>query len=159
MRRSLLLAPVIALAALLVAAVPATANGGPSGTTIRLIAQEESGQFIDVPPAATSPEDASLGDGFVFTARLSTRAGRRAGRLHVVCTLTFVRGNNSVAQCVGTFQLRRGQITVQALGSENQGAFSAAVTGGTDRYTGARGTVRIRDISGNRQAITIRLLP
>ena len=159
MRRLLVPATLAAVAALLVSAVGASANGNGKRertTTIRVIAREEAGQFVDLPPTATRPEEISQGDMFVFTSRLFMR-GERVGRLHVVCTLTVARGPRSIAQCVATARLPGGQITVQGVSSEAR-RFTVPITGGSGRYRAARGTLEVRELRGDREALTFRII-
>ncbi len=154
MRGRFVLISLAATGAIVVSAAGASANGTTKTTTIRVISQEESGQFVDNPPTAAGPEDASVGDMFVFTLRLS-KAGRRVGRGHVACTMTQLRP--PVPQCVGTFRLTGGQITVQGLTPPDDRPFTVAITGGTRRYAGARGTLRVRPLAGERERLTFRI--
>ena len=154
MRRLLLVATVVAVFVLLVSAVAASANGNT--TTLRLISRDEAGSFIDNPPAATGEGDVSQGDMFVFTSRLF-RGGRRVGRGHVACTITLARGERSLSQCVGTFTLRRGQITAQGVVGQAD-RFTGAITGGTGRYDAARGTLEVRDRGARPDILTFRII-
>jgi hypothetical protein len=81
------------------------------------------------------------GDQIVFTPQLlkgDTEVGYQGG----VCTVTSVaRGE---AQCIATYALRGGQITGQALIRLGDPApYAVAITGGSGRYEGVEGEVRV----------------
>jgi hypothetical protein len=87
-------------------------------------------------------EGTALGDQIVFTTLLlegDTEVGHQGG----VCTVTSVQRNE--AQCIATYALRGGQITGQALiilGDPEP--YAVAITGGSGKYKGAEGKVRVR---------------
>jgi hypothetical protein len=83
----------------------------------------------------------SLGDQQVFTARFDVN-GRTIGFDGGVCTLVRLP---QVYQCVATNALPDGQLTAQALVDFQKapGPFQFAITGGTDRYQSARGSVSV----------------
>jgi hypothetical protein len=86
-------------------------------------------------------EGTALGDQIVFTTQLlkgDTEVGHQGG----VCTVTSVaRGE---AQCIATYVFRGGQITGQALIRLGDPApYAVAVTGGSGRYKGVEGEVRV----------------
>jgi Dirigent-like protein len=69
-------------------------------------------------------------------------AGSRAGRLQAI--FTFTSPKRGEIQVSATFVLRDGRIS--ASGAEtNARTDDFAVTGGTGRFTGARGTLRVTD--------------
>jgi hypothetical protein len=95
----------------------------------------------------------------VFSKRLTTAGGRRAGSLHAVCTVTQPHRSIETAtfQCDGTYVLRGGQLAIAAaarIGSAR--TLTLAVTGGTGVYSGARGVVVSRE-SGETATDTFRL--
>jgi hypothetical protein len=101
---------------------------GVAGTAIALTTEQ---QF----------EGTALGDQIVFTTQPlkgDTEAGYQGG----VCTVTSVaRGE---AQCIAIYALRGGQITGQALIRLGDPApYAVAVTGGSGKYEGVEGEVRV----------------
>lgn len=86
-------------------------------------------------------EGTALGDQIVFTTRL-LRGGTDVGHQGGVCTVTSVQRNE--AQCVATYSLPGGQITGQALiHPGNPAPYAVAITGGSGRYTGVEGQIRV----------------
>jgi hypothetical protein len=87
-------------------------------------------------------EGTALGDQIVFTTRLlrgDTEVGHQGG----VCTVTSVE--RVEAQCLATYSLPGGQITGQALIRLGDPApYLVAVTGGSGRYKGVEGEIRVR---------------
>ena len=79
-----------------------------------------------------------------------SRRNRDVGMSGVVCTTVHAMAPYDVLtwQCLVTLSLERGQITLQGLieiqGEEDMGPFTLAITGGTDKYSGASGTARFR---------------
>jgi type II secretory pathway pseudopilin PulG len=90
-------------------------------------------------------EGTALGDQIVFTTQLlkgDTEVGHQGG----VCTVTSVQRNE--AQCIATYTFRGGQITGQALIRLGDPApYAVAITGGSGRYRGVEGEVRVRPAS------------
>jgi len=160
MKRVAVLVPFVIGGALIASPIGATADDATEiatkTETIRVISREQPGQFVDNQPTGVGPEDPSIGDMVVFTTRL-TQARRRTGRGHIVCTVTQPRPR--VASCVATFRLADGQITAQGLVGEGQregDRVAAAITGGTGRYAGARGTLQARPLKRGRERLTFR---
>ena len=60
-------------------------------------------------------------------------------------------------QCLGSAKFRDGQITIQGLLSGEPQRFSFAITGGTGDYEGAEGTLVVREIDDEREALTFYL--
>jgi hypothetical protein len=111
---------------------------------LKIVAQENQSNFVDVAPAGES-----VGDQLVFSEVLYRR-GREVGDSGVVCTVTeVVAYNGEMLHCVATLSLRRGQITLQGLievqGEDDPGPWTVAITGGTGAYRGASGEARVRD--------------
>ena len=120
-------------------AVPATGHGGGDGRDrVRVLSTNTEEAFVDV-----GEPGFSLGDSFVFTSDL-TKHGRLVGHTGVVCTITSTAREES--QCVGTARLRSGQITIQGLVAGEPEVFEFAITGGTGAYTGAEGTLVVKEI-------------
>jgi hypothetical protein len=103
------------------------------------------GQADDVTVEALTTEQnfegTALGDQIVLTTQLlkgDTEVGHQGG----VCTVTSVQRNE--AQCVATYSFRGGQITAQALIILGDPApYAAAITGGSGKYQGVEGEVRV----------------
>jgi hypothetical protein len=82
----------------------------------------------------------SLGDQHVYAANLTTTNRSPAGGANLVCTVARLDGEEW--QCVMTIRLRGGQIASQGTVPQYPGhRAQLAITGGTGRYTGARGVV------------------
>jgi hypothetical protein len=81
----------------------------------------------------------------VFTTQLlkgDTEVGHQGG----VCTVTSVARQE--AQCVATYWFRGGHITGQALIRLGDPApYAVAITGGSGKYQGVEGEVRVRPAS------------
>jgi type II secretory pathway pseudopilin PulG len=86
-------------------------------------------------------EGTALGDQIVFTTQLlkgDTEVGHQGG----ICTVTSVERGE--AQCIATYVFRGGQITGQALIRLGDPApYAVAVTGGSGKYEGVEGEVRV----------------
>ena len=97
-------------------------------------------------------EGTALGDQIVFTGQLlkgDTEVGHQAG----VCTVTSVA--RAVAQCIATYVFRGGQITGQALiHLGDPTPYAGAITGGSGKYEGADGEVRVQPVSDIRGILT-----
>ena len=100
-------------------------------------------------------EGTALGDQIVFTSQLlkgDTEVGHQAG----VCIVTSVA--RAEAQCVATYVLPGGQITGQALIRLGDPApYAGTITGGSGKYQGAEGEVRVQPVSGTRGILTFHL--
>jgi hypothetical protein len=108
--------------------------------------------FIPVP--GTSPKVFSQGDELIINDQITTTHRVRGGYPIVgydagVCTLTRIPekfAEQTYANCVVTAVWKRGSLTVQgAVRFKSQQAQPAvlAVTGGTGRFSGASGTMRV----------------
>ena len=133
----------------------------PPGETIQLVSKSGTFKFIDVAPRGRGPESGGAGDQFLFSAVLTTRAGKRVGRLDARCTITK-GGAKTSGVCEGVYALAEGDIHLLArLKPEDD--VTGAVVGGTGRYAGARGTFgskdRPGDANGDPSDETITLLP
>jgi hypothetical protein len=151
-RRLAVVGVAVALVALAVSVVsPALGASGDDDRerTFRVVATFTEEAFVDV-----GDEGESLGDQFVFAARLSKR-GEQVGRAGAVCT--FVSLERQEAQCVATFWFGRGQITVQGLIGFAGELPPFAVTGGSGKYTGAEGVVHVREVTATKDVLTFRL--
>jgi hypothetical protein len=126
-------------------------TGASAGTSEEL-------QFRGVTTEATNldlgEEGPSQGDEFIFHDVLK-REGEKIGHDGGVCTVTTVKGPE--LQCVVTFSLSGGDITIQGLAKEGE-VFVFAVTGGTGQYQGASGEARVAVKSDTVARITIDLV-
>jgi len=157
----------IGAAAVAVAALPVTAlalqptNAASTSSaqeTFRLVERPGTFKYLDLPPKQRSNNSPpSVGDEIILTSRLY-RSGTRVGTLHAVCTVTKRTGNveRTPLSCVGSFVLGRDSIEVAGIVVTED--IDIAITGGTGRYAGARGTVTAKS-SGRRTVDTIHLLP
>jgi hypothetical protein len=146
----------IALVALGVGVVtPAlsASRGGDEQRTIRLVAVNTEGNFVDV-----GAKGETLGDYFVFTHKL-LRRGERVGHASGQCTIVSVARVESEPQCVATVSLPGGLITAQTLiGPHGRtGDIVDAITGGSGTFTGAEGHILIQGITDVRELWTITL--
>jgi hypothetical protein len=86
-------------------------------------------------------EGTALGDQIVFTTQL-LKGDAEVGHQGGACTVTSVA--RTEAQCVATYSFRGGQITGQALIRLGDPApYAVAVTGGSGKYKGVEGEVRV----------------
>ena len=137
-KRSVVLGAAVALVALVVGAIgPAWGSSSEKDRqrtfTVEALTTEQSFEGTD------------LGDQIVFTTQLlkgDTEVGHQGG----VCTVTSVA--RAEAQCTATYSLRGGQITGQALIVLGDPApYAVAVTGGSGRYKGVEGEIRVAPAS------------
>lgn len=140
MKRSLtILAAVGAVALTGAVAVPLSANADHTKPVQRLVLVEtgDAVHVIDVPAA---PADGQAGDTSTFESTLSTKAGKKVGRLEGQCIQ--IRADGSLDDCDVT-------VTIGAKSFRMSGPFNPAtgspltITGGTGDWTGAAGTDRI----------------
>jgi hypothetical protein len=133
-KRSVVLGAAVALVALAVGAIgPAWGSSSDKGKertfTLKALTTEQHFEGTD------------LGDQIVFTTQLlkgDTEVGHQGG----VCTVTSVA--RAEAQCLATYALRGGQITGQALiRLGDPTPYAVAVTGGSGRYKGVEGEIRV----------------
>jgi hypothetical protein len=136
----------------------ATADGDDkdngNGDTIKVTAVSEQFRFVDVAPK----REENVGDYFAFSDNVK-KAGKNGGQLDGVCTVTRIDGDEVTIHCVATLTLSKGSLTVQGavLDSENTDEFTIAVTGGTDRFSGAGGEAHVEFVSDTEMKITIEL--
>lgn len=121
----------------------AAAKGGGDGRTLVVYSRELRGAEVDVGRNGFGP-----GDYFVFEEALFNRAGKRIGGDSVRCML-MVR----TFRCDGTGRIW-GVGKIEISGSvfwERDNRYS--ITGGTGRYAGAGGTLRVFDEPGGRSRL------
>jgi hypothetical protein len=133
--------------------------GGNHGKALRVVADQNQFEFIDLGPAGPS-----LGDEFVFSEILSIGA-REVGTSGGVCTATEVTPpyETTTFHCVATLDLGRGQVTLQGLveiqGEDDMSPFTVAITGGTGAFRGASGEAVIRTVSDTRSIYKLKFDP
>jgi hypothetical protein len=115
----------------------------PTGTLeLRQRAGDVTFRPIDVRPFQGPRQRPNPGDGAVISGGVRNEAGRQVGRLQAVFVVVNVRRQQF--QVWATFVLRGGRI--MASGADTRArAEDFAVTGGTGRFAGARGTVRVTE--------------
>ena len=124
----------VTLGALALSAGPADAKGHSRTITIKARSKVEHVQTVDNAPAG-----ASAGDMLIFTEGLFNARGKRIGSDAAICTRLF----DQTSLCTGTYKLPGGQVMVQLLQPGPNVKYDQAVTGGTGRFAGARGTVTV----------------
>jgi hypothetical protein len=125
----------------------ASSSHSSSETTIHLVATTVDDVFLQpdgtaIDPSVTIPK---LGGRDVFHDTLATPSGQPAGDDGGECTVTTLRQTSlnhndfGNTQCVVTFALPDGEITVQQVGDHFPATVDQAVTGGTGLYRGVKG--------------------
>ncbi len=146
-RLTMILAAVLAAVATMATAVVSTGGAqqpSPPTGTLQFVLRERdvAFRFIDNPPRQGERRPPSTGDSFVITGPIRDQSNKRAGRVQAVFVVTDPR--REAAQVSATFILNGGQIVIN--GSEGKArADDFAITGGTGRYAGARGTLRVTE--------------
>ena len=135
---------VLATAGLSTAVVGEAQQQGPPTGTFRLLQRSRDAKFrfVDVPPLQGLRRTPTPGDGAVITGPMRDSAGSKVGRLQAV--FAFTSPKRGQAQVAATFVLRDGRISASGADT-NARTDEFAVTGGTGRYAGARGTLRVTD--------------
>jgi hypothetical protein len=130
---------------------------GSAATTVTFTAKTTQVNQIDLPPAGFGQ-----GDEAVFHDQLR-QSGMLIGHAGGVCQATFVaNGQVPQYQCVVTFVLPGGRVTVQGLlDIANPASFTGqyAVTGGTGSYEGAGGQATIHQTTATLATITLSITP
>jgi hypothetical protein len=100
------------------------------------------------------------GDESVSARSLFTTQKKPAGQLHISCIAT-TGGQNWVLLCTGVYALSGGTLvgTTLAVPSQGPNTLHIAITGGTGRYEGARGSVVSAGSKTGFANDTIHLLP
>jgi hypothetical protein len=133
MKRSTL--ALASVGALVLSAAPAGAKSGEP-TTIKARSHLDQVHLVDNAPVGDSP-----GDVLLFTEQLLDSRGKRIGSDAASCVRLF----DKTSLCTAVYTLPRGTIMVQLLqpGLTGTLTYNQAITGGTGRYAGARGTVTV----------------
>lgn len=134
MTRAPILAATLLAAAATAATVAVVAQARTAGGhALRVVATQH--DFHEVGMGKKGPKPGTV---LVFSERLA-EAGKAVGADHIVCTFTGTWPSETDF-CRGVFQLTGGSIVADGISA--RGPFTVAVTGGTGRYAGARGTIR-----------------
>lgn len=147
---------VAALGAGVVAA--ALAGGGAAGgqdgpRTLRLVSIEQHCATAD-----NGRRGESLGDLDACRGNLrDARSGAAAGGAHWTCV--YLGSERAGSDCSAVVTLRGGTLQAAGVLSHTSVTSDWAITGGTGRNAGARGSVTLRQLSPTRTAATITLLP
>jgi len=148
-----------------VQALAASPHGGPSGTrTLVLVTRQQELRVVDLPPSGLSQGDTRVFNFAVYDASNTRRIGRMDGVCHVTDLPDEASEARIVAECMKTFALSGGSITVQGDATytnlPDNFPFPAvqAITGGTGTYRGARGQVNLETRGGN-LIQTMQLIP
>jgi len=148
-----ILGAAIAVAALVAGAV--TPAWGSSGNNSQHQAIRVVAIVTELNLVAVSSKGPSLGDEIVFSEKL-LRGGNQVGHAGAVCTTVSLARQE--AQCVATYSFGGGQITAQALITLGSMApYAGAITGGTDKYEGAKGELHVTPVSGTEGHLTFDL--
>jgi hypothetical protein len=139
----------VAAGTLAVPAAPAAAKGHDHTITIKATSKLDKATAVD-----NAPTGASAGDMLIFTEKLYNARGKQIGSDAATCTSLF----DGTMLCNGTYKLPGGRVMVQLLQPGPTGTYDQAVVGGTGRFTGARGKVRVaQSASGDRFTFKLRL--
>jgi hypothetical protein len=84
-------------------------KGGLEGITFHLVEKQVGFDFIDNPPRQGFNAPPLIGDQFVFTSDVRTRAGAHAGSLNATCTVSR-GGSHGTGPCYGIYSFKGGQI-------------------------------------------------
>ena len=146
------------LAGVVVISSALAAGGGeaPTGTTIKLLEDEAPG--ISVPIGHHT--GLAAGDEGFTNRTLRTMQKKPVGQLNVSCVVTR-GGLNPISICTGVYTLAGGTLVGTTIDRPRQGpnALHIAITGGTGRYEGARGSILSVGSSTGLATDTIHLLP
>lgn len=139
----------VAVGALTLSPAAVAAKGHERTIIIKARSQLDQVRLVDNAPAGFSP-----GDVLVFSERLFNSKGKRIGSDAASCVRLF----DATSLCTGTYKLPGGRVMVTLLQPGPTGTYDQAVTGGTGRFAGARGTVTVAQSSqGDRFTFRLRV--
>lgn len=144
-------------AAILVPGSAAQSGDAAESLTVQFRHSEAKVSLVDIGPKMTRRRPSeSPGDLAVGSARLRNASGAIIGRMHQSFMVTGGRGEATTEQVNATVVLRDGQITLQGVAdnSKPDSPLVVAITGGTGRYDGARGSAHV---SEGRTAVSFEL--
>jgi hypothetical protein len=135
---------VVIAAAVLVVGIVSPAVGSSSGRSKQRDIRVH-GVVTEVNAVDAAPVGASLGDQVVFSEKLLSRT-TQVGHEGAVRTAVSVQRNEYL--CVATFSFPDGQISAQGLVLfGNPAPYTAPITGGSGKYQGVGGELRVTPIS------------
>ena len=142
-----------AVAALLLAAVPATASETKSAVTIRLVSTPGRTVVKDVPPRTLPNGQFTRGDRMSGTSILSNavaQLGRPKGARVGTDTYSMTVTTPPRARILITVQLPSGTLKVDGVWPLTARVLRVPVVGGTGAYAGAKGTAEATSLGGDR---------
>ena len=129
----------------------ADARGQSHRAALNLVAAEQDCGGADLPPRDGSPGDIQMCRG-----RLQQPAsGATAGTAAWFCPYIGTEQDGSL--CTAVASLREGDLLLAGRLSHLSARSTWAITGGTGRYSNARGTAALRQIDDTHTAVSIRL--
>jgi len=156
-KRALALASLVAVVAVSSALAGVHAETGAkaaTGTTINLLEDENGSTFVRI----GRHTGAAPGDQGLLSRTLRTMQKKPIGQLNISCVVTK-GGLHSTSICTGVYELPGGTLVGTTIGHGSQSAYHIAITGGTGRYEGARGSILSVAGSTGFAKDTIHLLP
>ncbi len=132
------------------AQTPSAQGQAPDALTVQFRHRDAQVKLVDLPPKMTRRHRSeSPGDLAVGSAKLRSASGAVVGELHQSFMVTGGRGEATTELITATIVLRDGQITMQGLADNRKpdAPLTAAITGGTGRYDGVRGSAHVRESS------------
>jgi hypothetical protein len=138
------------------AALAGSSGKASTGTTIKLLEDEAPGTSVPI----GRHTGLAAGDEAVLTRTLRTTQKKPVGQLNISC-VTTKGGLNWISICTGVYTLAGGTLVGTTINRPSQGpnTLHIAVTGGTGRYEGARGSILSVGSSTGLATDTIHLLP
>jgi len=124
-----------------------------TGTTIKLLEDENGYASVRI----GRHTGAAAGDEGLLSRTLRTVQKKPVGDLNIGCVVTK-GGLHSISICTGVYELPGGTLVGTTIG-RGQSAYHIAVTGGTGRYEGARGSILSVSSATGYARDTIHLLP
>ena len=145
---------VVLAAVVLVVGLVSPAVGAAAGASRQRDIRVDS--FVtDLNAVDVAPAGASLGDQVVFSEKLLVGTSQ-VGHEGAVCTEVSVARNEYL--CMATFSFRDGQISAQGLVLfGNPAPYAAPITGGSGKYQGAAGELRVTPVSATEGIQTLHL--
>jgi hypothetical protein len=113
-------------------------------------------RLVDRPPSGDS-----VGDEQIASGNLADHAGRTVGRFAFTCRYRKIVNGDAIERCTGWGQTRDGRLRFAGRAVKSASDHSWSLTGGTDQFAGATGTLVVHDI-GDRESLataTVSLLP
>lgn len=147
---------VVAISSALASHTRADVALAQTGTTFKLLEDEARGTRVPI----GNHTGLAPGDQGVSTRTLRTMEKKPVGQLNISC-VTTKGGVNWIQICTGVYTLAGGTLVGTTIDRPSQGpnTLHIAVTGGTGRYEGARGSIVSAGSSTGLATDTIHLLP